>query len=86
MANLDNGDVTAPARRAEAVTPSDSNDLPFTTRALYIGSDGNIVLDAYQGDTSVTFAAVKAGTILPVMVKRVRSTGTTATGIVALGG
>jgi hypothetical protein len=34
--------------------------------------------------TTLTFTGVQAGSILPIQVKRVYSTDTTATGIVAL--
>lgn len=74
----------APAMEAIAVTPSDSVDLPQgIARSLYIGGAGNVVLDTYN-NTSITFAGLAAGTILPVQAKRVRATSTTATLIVAL--
>jgi metal-dependent HD superfamily phosphatase/phosphodiesterase len=69
---------------AAAVTPSDSTDLPNgVARALYIGGGGTVVLDTYT-QTSLSFVGVQAGTILPVNVKRVRSTGTIATNLIAL--
>ena len=74
---------TAPAEGAVAVTPSDSTDLTYMARALYIGGAGNVNVDVADG-TTVVFAGLSAGTILPVRVKRVRSTSTTATNIVAL--
>lgn len=74
----------APAARGAAVTPSDSTPVRF--RALYIGGTGDVsVLFAEDtNDTAVVLAAVPAGTVLPIVVKRVRSTGTTATNIVGL--
>jgi hypothetical protein len=75
---------TAPAMEAVAITPSNSDDLPNgVARALYIGGGGIVVLDTYT-QTSLTFAGLQSGTILPVNVKRVRSTGTTATSLIAL--
>ena len=74
---------TAPAEGAVAVTPSDSTDLTYMARALYIGGAGNVNVDVADG-TTVVFAGLAAGTILPVRVKRVRATSTTATNIVAL--
>lgn len=75
--------ATAPAMEAAAVTPSDSADLPNgVCRALYIGGAGTVVLDTYN-NTSITFAGLTAGTILPVNVRRVR-TASTATNLVAL--
>lgn len=69
--------------RAAAVTPSDSSDLSNTALCLYIGGSGNVSLDTAEGNT-VTFVGLTAGTILPVRTKRVRSTSTIATSIVAL--
>ena len=73
----------APAEYATVVTPSDSTDLTRVARALYIGSGGNLNVDMADGST-VLFSNVLGGTILPLRVKRVRSTSTTATLIVAL--
>ena len=76
-----------PASNAVAVTPNDSTDLLFVTRGLFVGGGGNIVVimgDQAVDATTVTFTGVPAGTILPIAVRRVRSTSTTATNIVAL--
>jgi len=78
--------ATAPATRLAAVTPSDSNvDLTDIPRALFVGVAGNIALVGRDdtGNTG-TVLAVTAGQLIPVMVRRVLATGTTATGIVAL--
>lgn len=81
-------DQIAPAGFAWAVTPSDSADLAMETRALYVGTGGNIVLIAYDPTTgkraSVTFTNVPDAAVLPVRTKRVNSTNTTASNIVAL--
>jgi len=52
---------------------------------LYIGGDGNLVVVMAQDTvgTLVTFNGVKAGTFLPIQVKRVSSTST-ATNIMGL--
>lgn len=73
---------TEAANDAAAVTPSDSADLPGgICRSLYVGGIGNIKITTSKG-TEVTFNDV-SGT-LSVKAKRVWSTGTTASGIVAL--
>ncbi|MGA0398230.1 MAG: spike base protein, RCAP_Rcc01079 family [Ilumatobacteraceae bacterium] len=72
-----------PAHHAVAVTPNDSTDLTDTSRALYVGAAGDVKVDMY-GSGTVTFVGVTAGSVLPVRVDRVYSTGTTATSIVAL--
>ncbi len=72
------------ATNAAVVTPSDSADLSTPAlRGLYVGGTGHISLITTGGDT-VLVSAVPIGTILPIQVARVRSTGTTATLIVAL--
>ena len=64
-----------------AVTPSDSTLVGC--RSLYVGGTGDVAITAHDG-TSATFSAVPAGTILPVYCTTVKSTGTTATLIIAL--
>lgn len=72
-----------PALGAFAVTPSDSAN--FTRcRALYIGTGGNVVVVFAESGEAITFTNVQSGTILPVQAKRVNSTNTTASNIVAL--
>lgn len=67
----------------EAVTPSDSDDLPWLTRGLYIGGDGDVAAVRSDG-TAVTFKGLVAGSVLPINARRVNSTNTSATNIVAL--
>ena len=73
----------SPARSYGSLTPSDTVDLTNLTKALYVGGAGNLVAVSISGEV-VTFTAVPAGTVLPIRVKRVNATGTTATAIVAL--
>lgn len=82
LANASNS-ITAPAGRFAAVTPSDSVDLTYLTRALYVGGDGTVVAVDANG-TAVSFVGVVAGTVLPIRVSRVNATSTTATNIVAM--
>lgn len=72
-----------PAGGAVAVTPSDSADLAGV-RALFVGGAGNVAVTPVNSGTAVTFVGVTAGQILPVRARRVMSTNTTATDIVAL--
>jgi hypothetical protein len=65
-----------------AITPADS-DLVAPVRALYVGGAGNLRIND-TGGGSVTFFNVPAGTILPVMARRVWLTSTTASNIVGL--
>lgn len=68
--------------RAANVTPNDSADLAQDAAVITCLVAGNIAIVA-SGTGSVTLFC-EAGGILPVFVDRVLSTGTTATGIVAL--
>lgn len=52
------------------------------THALYVGGAG-IVVAVFQDDSTAQFTCV-AGQVLPVAIKRVNSTTTTATLMVAL--
>ncbi len=70
--------LTSPGTRAFAITPNNSEDLPHVPRAIYVGGSGNIAV-VTQGGDEVTFTSVFAGSLLPVRVKRVKDTGTTAT-------
>lgn len=71
--------IDAPATKAFAITPDDNNDLPYVTRAIYTGKGGTMVC-ILAGDTADTvFTDLQPGSILPVRVKRVKETGTTAT-------
>jgi hypothetical protein len=68
-------DATVSAHRAAVVEYNDTG-LIENTRALYIGADGNVAVRMTSG-TTVTFQGVVAGTILPIQVNRVLTTGTT---------
>ena len=66
--------------KAVAVTPSDSTDLDIGV--LFVGTGGDVKVDLATYGTSVTYKHVADGVFLPVLVKRVYSTGTTASDIV----
>lgn len=74
--------LSSPALGAAAVTPSDSTDIT-TTRGVYVGGAGNLAVTMANGSTA-TFVGIPAGSILSIRVKRIHSTSTTATNIVAL--
>lgn len=69
--------------KAFAITKSNSVDFDFLVRGIYVGGTGDVTI-VNPDDTAVTFAAVPAGTILPVQARRVNSTGTDATDMVGL--
>jgi hypothetical protein len=76
--------LTAPAKTAFAVTPNDTADLPMFAKAIYIGTGGDLVLRAVDSVADATFANLPDGTILPVRVRAIRATGSTAANIVGL--
>jgi hypothetical protein len=71
------------ASKAFAITPSDSTDLPHNCR-VFVGGAGNVVVDAFGGTGTVTFSGMPAGSMLPIVCKRVRATLTTATLLVGV--
>lgn len=76
--------IVSPSAVWRDVAPNDNADLTDgRCRAVYIGGAGNLKALDNHGN-AITFYSVAAGSILPIRVKRVYSTGTTATHLVAL--
>lgn len=75
--------LTTPAVRAADIVPSDSVALPVASRAIYVGTAGNVRIRLVSGDL-VTLTNVQAGSFYPIRVAQVLATGTTAAGLVAL--
>lgn len=73
-----------PARAAFMITPSDQNDLPEITRAIFVGTGGDLVVQMLDGGNDVSFRNIAPGSLLPIRLKAVRATGTTATHVVGL--
>lgn len=73
----------ASAEQAAAVTKSDETVFNPSARGLYIGVAGDVAVRMIGGQP-VTFVAVAAGSILPIQVDQVLSTGTSATNIVRM--
>lgn len=79
-------DFAAPMYNGQ--TPALDTDLPYVTRAVYVGGAGNLSVQmvgngAPTDGAIVTLASVPAGTLLPLRIRQVRSSGTTATNIIA---
>jgi hypothetical protein len=74
--------AVSPAAGGISVTPSDSTVLS-SVRGLYVGGTGDVAVVMEDGSTPI-YKAVPIGTILPIKCSKVKSTGTTATLIVAL--
>ena len=75
--------VTTAVGAARAYTLYSSVDLPNNGCVLYVGGAGDVELITAGGDDLI-FTGVLAGSFIPVQVKRVKATSTTATGIIAL--
>lgn len=77
-----------PYNYAAAITKSDSVNITLPgsavkVAAIFVGGAGNLVA-VFEDDSTATFVGLAAGTVLPVSVKRVNSTNTTATSLLAL--
>lgn len=71
--------LNGPATDIRPVVPSDSTDLPVVACAIYAETGGVVVIDTLHGVQRSVRVADMA--ILPVAVRRVRQTGTTALNI-----
>lgn len=71
------------ARNGAVVTPNDSTDLAQVTRAVYVGTGGDLEVTMAGTGTAIVIPDVPAGAFLPICVARILSSNTTATGIVA---
>ncbi len=76
--------MSGPAANAFSITPDDGADLAQITRALYCGASGDIAVIMKDSNAVVTFKGVPAGIILPLRVKKIMATGTTATDLCGL--
>lgn len=76
--------LMAPAKAAFEVTPDDVAELQEITKAIYVGTGGDIVLRPQEGLVDVTFRNIQSGAILDVRVSAVRATGTSAADIIGL--
>jgi hypothetical protein len=70
--------LQTPVRNSFAITPSDSAELPFVTRAIFVGSAVDITARLADDTASVTFKAVAAGSMLPIRARQIYATGTNA--------
>ena len=75
--------LTSPATNAGDVVPNDTVPLSVVTRAVYVGQTGDVSVEMQSGQI-VTFQNVQGGSILAIRTLKVRATGTTATGVVAM--
>lgn len=74
------GRSQSPAEGGYAITKSDTTVLEPPTRAVWVGGAGDLAVRYFDQSTD-TLKSVPAGTLLPIRVDKVLSTGTTATNI-----
>lgn len=72
--------ATTPPVNATEVTKSDTEDLPFATRAIYVGVQGDVRVQTANGQIT-TYRDLVGTKVLSVV--RVFATGTTAENIIA---
>jgi len=75
------GEHTSFPTSAAAVTPSDATVFSEPS-TVFVGGAGNVAVMPWIGSTAVTFVGLLPGDVVPVLVKQVMSTSTTATSIV----
>lgn len=76
--------LDSPATVGFTVSPNDSTDLASYARALFVGNGGDVKVNLVSSGDDLVFENVPDCTFLPIQVKRVHSTGTTASGIIGL--
>jgi len=74
--------LQGPATDIQPVTPNDASDLPCVAIALYVETGGTVSVVTIAGEEREV--VLPEFGILPVGVRKVNATGTTATGIHAL--
>jgi hypothetical protein len=68
---------------AKAITPSDTDIFDRGVR-VYVGGAGNVACVPEGETATVVFSGLTAGSTLPVKVKQVRATSTTATLLIGI--
>lgn len=71
------------ARKCYAIAKSDTVELPFIPRGVYVGTAGHISAVLVDDSAVVVFKNVAAGTVLPIRPKLIMA-ATTAADLVAL--
>lgn len=72
----------APASSAFAITPGDE-EFSVVTRGVFVGGAGSVVAQLAGDSSTVTFAGVPAGAVLPIRAKKITA-ASTATNMVGL--
>jgi hypothetical protein len=76
--------ITSFPTQHKVITPSDTAEFQYPT-AIYVISAGDVAI-ADKYNNVITYPAVPAFTLLPVMARKVMATNTTSTSIVGIFG
>lgn len=74
--------LDSPPTKAFAITPSDTDELTYVVRGIYVGGAGNLKVMFRDDTVAVTFVGLTAGSTVAGRIKQVLSTGTTATNLI----
>jgi hypothetical protein len=83
MPSINSFGVMSPAA-AFAITPSDTVDLPYPVRGIYVGVGGALVVLLADDTVAVNLENAQSGAVYPLQIKRVLDSGTGATDLVGL--
>lgn len=75
--------LTSPPTKAFAVTLHDTDELAFVTRSIWVGVGGDVAVIYWEDTVAVNLKNVPSGTRVSGRFKVIKSTGTTATNIIA---
>ena len=71
-------DLDSPAAHSYAITSSNTANTTHTTRSVYVGETGTLVVElaGMASGNTVTFTAIPAGTVLPLRVRKMWANST----------
>lgn len=81
--DVSGGGSGQPATGGFMIIPSDTQDLPFVTRAIWVGGSGDIALVTLGRSVLILSGAVQ-GSIIAVRATKVFVSNTSATNLVGL--
>jgi hypothetical protein len=82
--------MNGPLNKFEPITPSDTVDIPRYTQTqqltdgVYVGGGAGVIVAVMADRSTCTFAGAITGSILPIGVRRINASATTATNLVAV--
>lgn len=77
------GGLSSPPARAQAIVPDDQQDLARSIRGLMVAIPGDVALVTDAGD-EIILPGLLPGIQYAIRARRIRASGTTASGLVGL--